>query len=275
LNSYLMDWRVKHESSEFRGEFFSFAKRYMVDLPIAEPDDEDSFNDLVTTLVELATARYKLEQLWQHRQSLATDHESLTDLLEQDQEVRRYGSFRGGTDSWFDDVAFYPDAEKDVLEKEYEEFDFRGDSDASELYIYGVSGESENLIYTMSFPSNRHLNIVYLAVKDLFDTRKKVEHLQHLLDKTEVPVITPDSPENTPRIMEQMQRDFDDWLDDADLDTAVESDVVVLENREQDLFIQLNKDVFEMYNMSRDEAMTVMNKTKVRHRERDRILDLL
>jgi hypothetical protein len=114
-----------------------------------------------------------------------------------------------------------------------------------------------------------------LSIKELFDTRKKVEQLQHLLDKTEVPVITPDSAENTLRIIDEIVSDFDSWVAEADLDTAVDSDVVALENREQDLFIKLNKDVFELYDLSREEAMTIMNKTKIRLWERDRILDLL
>lgn len=274
LNSYLLDWRVKHASSEFRGEFFSFAQRYMEDLPIAEPDDEAAFIDTIATLVDLATARYKLEALWQDHKSIATDTETLTSLLETDEQSRRYGSF-SDEDSWFEDVEFYPDANEDVLEKEYGDFTFDGDPETNTLYIYGVRGEAEDRIYELEFSTTHHLNIVYLALNDLFDTRKKKEKLQHLLDKTEIPVIRPSSAENTPRIIEEMIDHFDDWQAGAGLGTAVEPDIVALENREQDLFIELNADVFEMYDMSQDEALTVMNKTKVRHRERDMILDQL
>lgn len=275
LNSYLLDWRVKHASSEFRGEFFSFAQRYMEDLPIAEPEDEKSFNETVTTLVDLATARYQLESLWDRHKSIANNEETLTQLLETHQEKRRYGSIGAGDDTWFDDVSFYPDDDEDTLTEVYDDFTFEGDADSNTLYIYGVRGESEDRIYEIAFPTTEHLNIVYLAVKDLFDTRKKVETLQHLLDKTEVPVITPNSAKNTPNIMEEMVDDFDDWLQDADLDTPVDPDVVVLENREQDLFIDLNVQVFDMYDITADEAMTIMNKTKIRHRERDQVLDRL
>lgn len=275
LNSYLLDWLVKHESSEFQGEFFSFAKRYMVDLPIAEPDDEDEFNDLVMTLVELATAKYKIEEFWVKEKSLATQTESLTSLLSTDQQSRRYGSFGDGRDPWFSDVEFYPDDDAEILEKEYGSFKVEGDSSSNELQVYGVHGESEDRIYSLEFPSTQHLSIVYLSIKELFDTKKKVETLQNLLDKTEIPVITPNSALNTPRIMDEVEADFDGWRTDASISTSVEADVVALENREEERFIQLNKDVFEMYDLDRDEAMTIMNKTKVRHRERDRILNIL
>lgn len=272
LNSYLLDWRVKHESSEFRGKFFSFAQRYMVDLPIAVPDDEDDFIETVDTLVELAETRYTLEGLWMEKKSLATTDETLYGLLEADEHERRYG---GSGRSWFDDVEFYPDEDKDILEKEFDDFVFRADSDTNELTIHGLQGEVESQVYSLTFRNTQLLNIVYLCLKELFDSRKKVDILTHILEKTEIPVITPDSAENTPRIMDEVESDLDSWLDEKDSDTAVLPNVVELENRENELFAQLNATVFETYGLDSDEALTVMNKTNIRHRERDQILNLL
>lgn len=272
LNSYLLDWRVKHESSEFRGEFFSFAQRYMVDLPIAVPDDEDDFIETVDTLVELAEARYTLERLWMEKKSLATKDDTLDELLEADKQERQYG---GSGRSWFDDVEFYPDEDKDVLEKEFDDFVFRADSGTNRLTIHGLQGNVESQVYSVTFRNGQLLNIVYLCLKELFDSRKKVNTLSHILEKTEVPVITPDSAENTPRIMDEIKSDFCEYLDKRDFDTNISSDVVELENRENEIFIKLNATVFDMYGLGSDEALTVMNKTNIRHRERDRILEHL
>lgn len=272
LNSYLLDWRVKHESSEFRGKFFSFAQRYMVDLPIAEPDDESEFVETVDRLVALAKARYTLEGLWMEKKPLATTKETLAGLLETDKQKRQYGD---GGRSWFEDVEFYPDDDNDILEREHEDFLFRADTDTNQLTIHALHGEVESQIYSVKFQNTKLLNIVYLSMKELFDSRKKIEKLSHILEKTEVPVITPNSAENTPHIMEEIESGYDTWANENDLNIDGSPDVVELENREKDIFAQLNADVFNMYDLDRDEAMTVMNKTNILHQERDQILDLI
>ena len=73
------------------------------------------------------------------------------------------------------------------------------------LTVYGIDANVEEKIYQIEFKNRELMRMAYLSMEELFNSRGRVNHLKHILNKTSVPIIRPNTAENTVNIIGEVR----------------------------------------------------------------------
>ena len=196
LNSSLLDWRLKQLSTEFEGGFYSYARRFIKDLPIKLPqtDEEkalaEEIEDTVEEIVELLKKHHLVKSLWEEWSGkLGNKKLTLKKLIETwEKGVGRIPRER----LFFTDIRIISDedTEYDGFELELEDgiLKLLGREKDISMSVLELEGDKEILEH------------VYFSILNLLESRKKVKTLGDILNKTELPTVD-GSPEGTKRIV--------------------------------------------------------------------------
>ncbi len=215
----------------------------------------DALTPHVEQLQLLSEAKHEFRKTWRKKsENRQTRERSLATILENDRERIQRGEH---TKTWSDDVSCYPDSDEEVLKREFSEFSVEGDSDAPVLRIYGIDARVEEEIYRIRFQNRALLQMVYLAVKELFDSRARVERLDDILQKTTVSILRPDTAERAANVVSEVEHEFE-TRDEKERAYPGPIDIVTIENALRERQAKLDAAVFDCYDLSADEARTVL-----------------
>lgn len=213
----------------------------------------------VAEMETLSAGRHAFVREWEEKsESLKTRNRDLADILRNDKERIRRGEREN---TWTLDRSFYPNEDEEVLEREYSEYEFVGGTEEPILTIFGIDANVEEQIYRIEFRNRELMQMVYLSMGALFDSRARVNHLNHILQKTSVPVIRPETAENTVHIIGEVERELQEWRRD---DTRYPNDIVEIDNLLSEGQTKLDALVFDLYDLNLEEARTVLEVLDIR-----------
>ncbi|KXA92638.1 hypothetical protein AKJ64_02630 [candidate division MSBL1 archaeon SCGC-AAA259E17] len=178
--------------------------------------------------------------------------------------------------TWTSDVSFYPSQKKDLLEKKFPDFEFVGDSESPVIKIYGINGQREEKIYEMEFVDRDLMQTIYLSLKELCNSGKRIKTLDDILGETIVPVIRPNSWENTQNILKEVKKRAEEWKENntegEDIEPDIVTDIVKIENKIQEIDNDIDAYVFNLYALDREEIVTVLDSLETRESIKEEIL---
>lgn len=277
LNSYVADFLYAglFGALRMRGGDFQFQAPQLRNLSIPDINgDEDEIEALEETTAELLDRNHHRELLlniWEGRsESLSDENRSLSTILSNDKTYIQSGNRE---QAWTDSVTFYPDTDQDELTEEYPEFSAES-LDTKSILIHGVKNQSENELFEAEFKTRQLRDHVLAAMKlTLFRTRKKIECVEDILDKTEIPIVRQDSAENTRNIVDEIESSFESEAVMEHSDETVTSSLGELDEKISSLWNESNALVMELYSVSDSGIRTVLNNINVREREKRNVIE--
>lgn len=264
LNSSILNWRFELFSSQ------NNIRNYEIeDLPFYRADAkiQSVIADDVKKIIELKKARYIFFKIWDQWQKRMKNKEvTLHDILLNDLNLLRQGKIE---ELWSDKAILYPELKSEVLEKSFNEFEVIGDGRV--LKIYGLLGDSYELIEEIEFTEDKLMKIVYISINLLLESKLKISTLSQLLQKTLIPLIHPNKKRNTVNILIKVENEFENWKVKEGLVT-ITSDIVTLDNELRSLIAKVDSHVFKLYGLSENEVKVVLDSLKIGSLYRDQVL---
>lgn len=271
LNSSLLDWKLRQKSSRFHSGYYSYGKSSVAPLPIMIPTSTNEVNAakeierMVDHISATKHARNEFLKIWHHWSGkLQNDERSLMEILRSDSNSIRY---HDGSDTWFNNVSFYPDKKYDKeLDEEYNEFEVTGNSSNHKLIILGFKGGKEEEIFTVESTDGNLLEHVYLSMLDVLNSRAKVKNLRQVLEKTNVPVIQPNLSKSTQNIMIKVRQDY------RTKGHKGSESVIQLDSLIEDLEAKIDAKVFTIYGLNVDDIILVMKTLPIRPAYQEKVI---
>jgi type I restriction-modification system DNA methylase subunit len=264
LNSSLLDWYLKKISTVYRGGFYVYAKRFIEKLPIKVPQTDEEqksareIEGLVKNIMALKRTQNRLIDLWKEwSERLRSGRMSLMEILSQDLSHIREGETGK---AWTSRASFYPSESREELNKTFAQFKVRGEVETPNLKIYGINGESQELLYELEFEDRDLMLHAYCSLQQTLAS-KRVNTLEQLLAKTEVSIIkevnrTPK--ELTPNIMKRVKQE----IGGESGDKGVETDIVEIDTKIEDEEAKIDALVFKIYGLNEADIRTIFASLK-------------
>ncbi|HIH73232.1 MAG: putative endonuclease-methyltransferase fusion protein [Thermococcales archaeon 44_46] len=258
LNSSLLDWRLKQLSTEFEGGFYSYARRFIKDLPIKLPstDEEKALAEeieiTVDEIIDLLKKHYEVKALWEEWSGkLGKRKLTLKKLIE---------TWERGVGRLPQERLFFTNIR--TLSDEETEYDgFELEMRDGTLRLLGREGDI--LMPVLELEGEEELlEHVYFSVLSLLESKRKVKTLGDILSKTEVPTIDGD-PLETKRIILKIK-------EDANV-KHLTSFMKLMKEKE----IYLDALVFKLYGLSKEEARLVLESLGKNQEYIEKVLDHL
>jgi type I restriction-modification system DNA methylase subunit len=249
LNSSLLEWYLRKNSTYFRGGFYSYGKRFIEKLPIRVPTKavSERIEQHVSTIVELKQKQLMVRAYWKETANKLKRNElTLRTLLENDFEKTKKGEFG---QCWTKSVSYYPDKKDNVPDTIFEDFRVDGDAQGPDMVILGLDQTGqEREVYRASFQNRKLMLHVYHCITALLQSRAKVHKMHDLFEKTIIPVIQPNT-RNTENVMAKIDQDLG----------KDKADVVKIDKQISDLEAEIDSEVFELYDINKAEASIVLD----------------
>ncbi len=258
FNSRLLNYYYQKSVPESGRTFAQVKTVSLKQLPIklTSSDKQKPIIELVDRIIILKKSYHALLKTWNKWSTkLKNDELSLHQILVNDANLMRAGEFE---DTWTSEVSFYPDGEHENLSKGYNKFRAVGDTDKPILKVYGLDEHNkEELVYEMEFKNRDLMLHVFLAIKQALESKRKIKTPAHLLAKTIVPLIQPDSVMNTPNIMRKVREEFENMVE-SERNEKIEPDIVRIENEIEEVDANIDALVFRLYGLDEDEVRLVL-----------------
>lgn len=259
LNSSLLDWNLRKVSTSHRGGFWIYAKRFLEKLPIKIPESESekktsqAIVTIVSKIINLENSRFELLKLWSEVSNRLKNSElSLTKLLSEDERKIQNGDFES---SWISKVTVYPSSKSDILHKGFNDFWVMADSTKPILDIFGITKEGkEQEILEFSFERRELMLQIYYSLLSTLSSHLKIGTLDDLLNKTLIPVILPNTWENTASMIKKLEDEFSKKSPESQ-----DCDIVKIDNLIFDHEAKIDGLVFKIYSLNKQEINMVMN----------------
>jgi hypothetical protein len=277
LNSTLFNWihLIRLYSARIPQGSLRYPISFLEQLPIfpASKSHQESMKKFVDHLLILKRARYAMLEIWkEYSIQLKNYQSSLEQILANDGNSLRSGRFE---ESWTSKVSFYPDAEADLLEKEFDKFMVIANDRESTLQIFGLDEKgSHELTYEMKFNGKELLKHIYIAMMLTLTSRLKINKLSQLFAKTIVPIIRAvnKSPsELTPNIVKKSENEFEKWLEREEI-TGIEANIVSIDNGIECMETEIDALTFRLYELTEDQINAVFNSVRTPTLYREKVL---
>ena len=276
LNSYVADFLYAglFGALRMRGGDFQFQAPQLRNLSIPEINgDEAEIEDLEETVAKLLDRNYQRELLldiWKDKSELLSDEErALSTILSNDKTYIQSGNRE---QTWTESVSFYPDTDRDELTEKYSELSVEAKG-PKRIVIHGIEGQAETELFEAAFDTRQLRDHVLAAVKlTVFRTRKKIECVEDILEKAEIPVVRHDSAESTRNVVDEIENSFESAAVKKHSDEDVVSSLGKLDEEISLLWNETNALVMRLYSVSDSGIETVLENVDVREREKRNII---
>jgi len=256
LNSILLEWVFKKGSTRFRGGFYSYGKRFIENLPILIPDKTNEktshqIENLVGKVVTNKKESSKFYKIWQHWSQQMKDAEySLLDIFKSEEDNIKEGELDY---LWFDKVSFFVSNKNKILDKEFDWFKIRGDYKKSSIEIVGVSDEGEESLFEFVLKNSKTLEHFYISLVITTESRAKINTLGQLFEKTQIPVLRPNSSQKTSNLMEKVYNEF------SKVSSSKADSLIKMENGIEDSEAKVDALVFQLYGLENNEMNSILS----------------
>ena len=143
------------------------------------------------------------------------------------------------------------------MNREFIDFKVVADNE-NKIKIYGIFDSKEELVLELKMKDEELRAIIHLSILELLNSRSKVKTLNDIFSKTEIPVIQPNSYENSQNLIKGAMKKFNEWLDKQNFDIKVK-DILNIESEIQDIDNTIDAYVFKLYGLNREEVEIVLD----------------
>ncbi|MDE2588139.1 MAG: hypothetical protein KGL95_00515, partial [Patescibacteria group bacterium] len=255
LNSSLLDWKLRKKSSRFHGGFYSYAKRFIEELPIQIPDKKQestakNIEDLVKEIISNRSLSYKFLNIWIHWISQMRDAErTFADILRMEEDNIKDGDL---VNTWFDKISFLPSKKNPAMIEKYDYFKIRSDYEKSQIEIFGVNENGEKSIFELVLKNNVLVDHFHLSLLTTAESRARIETLEDLFEKTKISVLQPNPSQKTPNIMLKVIEEFSK-------EGHKDYTFVKMENKIEESEAKIDALVFKLYGLIESEIDSILN----------------
>jgi len=271
LNSKLLTFWYK-EAGKSKGLILEFFATPLSKMPIAmiQDDRQESISLLVSEILQLYKLSYKFKQFWHEiSQKYRSGTISLEKLILDDKVKIQNGEFEK---IWISEINTFPNNEEDSeINKKFQRFLVVG-SEEHKIQIFGIQDKKEVLLLDIETTFWELRDIIYLEVLELLNSRRKVNSLKDILSKTVVSTIKPNIWEKTPNLLRYSKAKFEQWLSQNEINTRADN-ILFIDNRIQELEIELDIFVFEIYAITKNEIEIILDATEIIKNKRNKILE--
>lgn len=194
--------------------------------------------------------------------------QTLETIFDNDRQKRQAGN---RNQTWSKEVSFYPDQDNDNLTEEFEDFAIDVCSDEPRLVIKGLDGQREIEVYEVLFRSRELLQLVYLEIEELLDSRSHVNTLQDILTKAEIPIIGAGTAQKTPNIVKDAVESFEEWQANEGR-ISLSPDITLIDEKVNQELAKVDALIFDAYDLDRSDAATVLDALEVRNSQKSKIM---
>ncbi|MFO8018647.1 MAG: Eco57I restriction-modification methylase domain-containing protein [Promethearchaeia archaeon] len=261
LNSTMFNYlyRFFYESGSW-GQSLKFRSNYLERIHVPNTLKETHFKEDLP--IKLRNIRDQIKIIYQKVKTDLKDHfRNLTKILNREKGLRQTHE---NDKLWFENLSFYPENEPALLERRYSKFGFTGNLNKKTIEIYALKGPEEITLYSMQFKDIFMMQTVYFSLDDLFNSRKKIESLDDILSKTDIPVIKLETRKNTQNIMKDCQGKVETWLDSAFPNLSDYFNIILLDNKIKELDNKIDAYIFNQYELDTDDVTTILNSFDLR-----------
>ncbi|KAB1187340.1 MULTISPECIES: Eco57I restriction-modification methylase domain-containing protein [Haloferax] len=260
----LLNSRLLYLQSLVTGEKMSqglFPRVSLTQLRGLAIDGTTQLTPLVEELEALSERQHCFRRAWNRRvETLDTEGRSLGQTLRTDKAAIR----NGDTETWTVASSVDPGGDAAELETAYEAFTVVGDTETPSVVVYGLDSTVEEELLRVEFRNRELLQMGYLSLANLFDSRTNVDTLEHVLNKTIVPTAGESTVDPAVDVIRAVEREVDDSTENVDTRASTRTDIVAIETAMRDAQMELDATVFDRYGLTRDEARTVLDVLDIR-----------
>ncbi len=258
LNSKLLTFWYK-EAGKSKGLILEFFATPLSKMPIAlEGVDQESVSKLVLKIVEFKRLNHRFGQIWSNiSQKYRNGTITLEKLLLEDKIKIQNGKF---DKLWISDLNQVSD-----INIKFKKFRVVIGNTLN-LQIYGVDGSEETRLLNLETSKQEFRDIIFLEIKQLLQSRKKVSSLKEILSKTDISIIKPNIWEKSYNLIIYSREKFAKECD------ATISDVIHLDNIIQALEDTIDTMIFQIYQLTDSEVSIVLEVLGVLNSSKNRIL---
>ncbi|KKN26485.1 hypothetical protein LCGC14_0874310, partial [marine sediment metagenome] len=243
LNSKLLTFWYK-EAGKSKGLILEFFATPLSKMPIVlDGIDQGTVSKLVLKIVELKKINYRFGQIWfEVSQNYRNGTITLEKLLFEDKAKIQNDEFEK---LWISKINQIPD-----ISKKFKKFKIVIKGKVG-LQIYGIEGFEEIRLLDLETTNQEYRDIIYLEIRQLLQSRKKINNLKDLLSKSEISIIKPNIWEKTHNLIKyarkQFSKEYDNFLPDI-----IRVDLIV-----QALEINLDILIFQLYDLTQSEVTII------------------
>ncbi|HEC39114.1 MAG TPA: hypothetical protein ENI29_12815 [bacterium] len=258
LNSKLLTFWYK-EAGKSKGLILEFFATPLSKMPIVlDGIDQGTVSKLVLKIVELKKINYRFGQIWfEVSQNYRNGTITLEKLLFEDKAKIQNDEFEK---LWISKINQIPD-----ISKKFKKFKIVIKGKVG-LQIYGIEGFEEIRLLDLETTNQEYRDIIYLEIRQLLQSRKKINNLKDLLSKSEISIIKPNIWEKTHNLIKyarkQFSKEYDNFLPDI-----IRVDLIV-----QALEINLDILIFQLYDLTQSEVTIILEVLGVLNSTKDRII---
>lgn len=272
LNSKLLTfwYMVAGKSKGLVLEFFANPLRKM---PIYLPskDIQNEIDNMVSEIILNKQLIQKYKQIWQEVSvQFRNGTIKLRKLILNDKINIQNGDF---DKTYISKTNIFPDSENPILKEEFSDFHILMENDVT-LKIFGVKGKREEPLTTIKTQKIEFTEILYLEILDLLNSRRRISKLNHIFKKTIISIIKPNIWEKTHNLINYTKKRFFEYLEEQEIDYD-DFKLRLALRRIEDLEIDVDAKVFDLYELDKDEINLVLNTLNITEKTKKSIVDNL
>lgn len=269
LNSSFLDWLLRKKTSRFHGGFFSYAKRFIENLPVFVPDASNTITqkieELVKQILENKSESLLFHSVWANWTEQMKDAErSIADIMKSEEDNIKEGDLKN---TWFEKVSFFVSKSNELLKKRFDYFKIISNYEKNSIEIYGVNEIREESLFEFKFKEKSMLDHFYICLTDMAESRAKIETLDKLFERTMVPVLQPNPAQKTPNIMTKVLDEF------SKVSKTKMSSIVKMENEISNAEARIDALVFKLYSLQKQEVVSIMSSLSLPQSYQSRVLE--
>ena len=256
LNSSLLEWSLKKGPvSKFQRGYFSYAKHTQDRFPFISPNKDNKklvqeIESLVQEIYELKISEELLYLIWEEWSDKLKDNvRTIEEILDSEESYMKNGE---SNYCLFESVSFLLSQKDKKLNKEFEEIKVKGNIVNSTIEIFGIDENDYELVYSLSFKDKMLLDHFYISLQNTLNSRLKINTLQDLFVKTNIPVLQPDIGKKTPNLIKKVKEEF------HKKSTTKYTSIVEIENKILENEIRIDAFVFQLFGMSEEDSIFVL-----------------
>ena len=242
------------------------------ELPIIRisQSEQKKIIELVERLINCINLRNKIFKFWKKDSFLQENiNISLKELILIDKaNLQTYGM----DEPWIEEIHFSPEEDNNLINKEFDNFRVYADDDRR-IMIYGIFNFEEVLLLDFRTRNKKYLDIIYLELIKLLESKKKIKTMNDIYSKSEITITSPEK--------WQKHQSFINLVDKLDLDLKTDEEIfskrggsiAYVDNTIEYLENSIDSYIFKIFDLSTNQIKDLLEKINVNERVKIALLE--
>ncbi len=255
LNSKLLTFWYK-EAGKSKGSILEFFKTPLEKMPILNTSEENKkkIEKYVKDIILFNKLLNKFEKIWNKITKYQRTKWSLEEILKQNKNHENKGDL---TKTVLINCNIYPNDNNELIGQSFESFKLLLKK-KNILKINGIKDFCEYPLLKLKFHSSDFRDIIFLDLKKLLESRKKINNLLDIFKKSRISVIIPNYWEKSINLIKKAYSNFENWLSENNYEIKFTTLLDIIEAI-YELEIELNTYIFFCYDFNKEEVKLVLN----------------